>query len=103
MAWDEEEEAPTGVVCIPVPAMDPDGDPLWIEVFEPFPCGATWVQENRVCYGTFGCQGWQIPLGTVARFMFQVTDPCEASASGWVYVRITCEICPTALPPEEEP
>ncbi|MCX7750595.1 MAG: HYR domain-containing protein, partial [Candidatus Bipolaricaulota bacterium] len=102
-AWDEAEKAPTGVVCLPVPAFDPDGDPLWIEVSAPSPCGATWVEGNRVCYGTFGCEGGQIPPGTVARFLFRVTDPCGASASGWVYVRITCEICPTSVPPEGKP
>jgi hypothetical protein len=86
------------VVCIPVPAFDPDGDPLSIEVFDPVPCGATWVQGTMVCYGTYGCEGWQIPPGTVARFMFRVTDPCGASATGGVEVTILCEICPTAWP-----
>jgi hypothetical protein len=99
VAWSASADAPTGVVCIPVPASDPDGDPLTIEVFDPSPCGATWVQGNMVCYGTFGCEAWQIPPGTVARFMFRVTDPCGASATEWVYITITCEICPMALPP----
>ena len=103
VAWSVSVDAPDGIACVPVPAYDPDGDPLTITVSDPSPCGTTWVEGNNICYGTFGCEGWQIPPGTVARFSFTVTDPCGASATGWVYVRILCEVCPTAVPPEGGP
>ena len=101
VASNKTVETSTGYICLPVPAYDPDGDPLTVEIVSDPACGSAWVDGDSICFSTGGetpCSyGMRVHIG------YKVTDPCGESDYGTITVHVTCNPCPTSVSPGPTP
>ncbi len=106
VAQDDYAEFDGVAVYIPVLANDHDwdGDDLAIVSVSDPQCGNAWIEGDQVVYTTVGWSDTCAPpsFGMRDTFTYTITDGYGGYATATVYVTIKCQICPTALPPEEQ-